>query len=77
MVNLDPETIAIVARSGERDMAFTAYYNCNPEDKSVLVHHILSDVVLDIVRANRDEVFADDDDDDEEEDEDDDPDASD
>ena len=75
MVNLDPETIAIVARSGEKDVAFTAYYNCNPEDKSVLVHHILSDVVLDIVRANRDEVFADDDDG--EEDEDDDPDASD
>lgn len=75
MVNLDPETIAIVARSGERDMAFTAYYNCNPEDKSVLVHHILSDVVLDIVRANRDEIFVDEDDG--EEDDGDDTDASD
>ena len=76
MVNLNPETIAIVARSGERDMAFTAYYDCNAEDKSVLAHHILADVILDIVRANRDEIFADDDDDGEE-DEDDDPDASD
>lgn len=75
MVNLDPETIAIVARSGEKDVAFTAYFDCNAEDKSILAHHILSDVILDIVRANRDEIFADDDDDDEEEDENDDPDA--
>lgn len=53
IVELNPETIAISARNGEKDMVFTAYFNCNAEDKSVLAHHILSDVVMDIVMSNR------------------------
>ena len=54
VAKLNPETIGIVARSGEKDMVFTGYFNASPEDKAIMAHHIYSDVILDTVRNNID-----------------------
>ena len=68
MIELDPDGIAIVARSEEKQIAYTAYYNCNAEYKSILAFHLLSDIVTDIVKVNKEYIFEDDDDDDEDDD---------
>lgn len=48
-----PVCIAMVATldSGE---TMTGYYNASAQDKAVFVHHIQTDVTMDIVRANID-----------------------
>ena len=52
LFKLDPNAIAIVAINDDRGIAGTQYYGCNVEDKSRMIHHILEDVIMDIVLNN-------------------------
>ena len=56
VVDLEPDTIGIVARSGKKDVVFTGYFNASAEDKAVMAHHIYSDVIMDTVKANIDTI---------------------
>ena len=60
LVDLDPDSIAVVARNENSQTVFTTSFNCNAEYKAILAFHLLSDIVTDIVRANRDFIFNDD-----------------
>lgn len=49
--------IAIVAKT-ESGNTLTGYYNADAQDKAVFAHHIQSDIVLDIIKANAAEIKA-------------------
>lgn len=53
----NPSAIAIVAKT-EAGNTLTGYYNAAAQDKAVFAHHIQSDIVLDIIRANAAEIKA-------------------
>lgn len=48
-----PLAIAIVAKT-----TLTGYYNADAQDKAVFAHHIQSEIVLDIIKANAAEIKA-------------------
>lgn len=52
-----PLAIAIVAKT-EAGNTLTGYYNADAQDKAVFAHHIQSDIVLDIIKANAAEIKA-------------------
>lgn len=52
-----PLAIAIVAKT-EAGNTLTGYYNADARDKAVFAHHIQSDIVLDIIKANAAEIKA-------------------
>lgn len=52
-----PTSIAIAAVT-ETGETVTGYYNASAQDKAVFAHHIQSDIVLDIIRANAAEIKA-------------------
>lgn len=52
-----PLAIAIVAKT-ESGNTLTGYYNADAQDKAVFAHHIQSDIVLDIIKANAAEIKA-------------------
>ena len=52
-----PKAIAIAAVT-ETGETVTGYYNADAQDKAVFAHHIQSDIVLDIIRANAAEIKA-------------------
>lgn len=53
----EPLAIAIVAKT-EAGNTRTGYYNADAQDKAVFAHHIQSDIVLDIIKANAAEIKA-------------------
>lgn len=42
----------------EAGNTLTGYYNANARDKAVFAHHIQSEIVLDIIKANAAEIKA-------------------
>ena len=54
LVDLDPNAIAIVSINDDRGIAGTQYYGCGVEDKGRMAHHILEDIIMDIVLNNAD-----------------------
>ena len=55
IAGLDPVCLCIAATSPDGDV-FTGYYGADATDKAVFAHHIQSDVTMDIIRANIDEI---------------------
>lgn len=55
IAGLDPVCLCIAAKSTDGDV-FTGYYGADATDKAVFAHHIQSDVTMDIIRANIDEI---------------------
>lgn len=53
----NPSAIAIVAKTAAGN-TLPGYYNADAQDKAVFAHHIQSDIVLDIIRANAAEIKA-------------------
>ena len=51
VVNIQPKSICIAA-TAEDGTTFTGYYSADAESKAIFAHHIQSDVVMDIIRAN-------------------------
>lgn len=45
--------IAAITSAGE---TVTGYYNADAQDKAIFAHHIQSDIVLDIIKANAVEI---------------------
>lgn len=55
IARLDPVCLCIAATSPDGNV-FTGYYWADATDKAVFAHHIQSDVTMDIIRANIDEI---------------------
>lgn len=55
IAGLDPVCLCIAVTSPDGDV-FTGYYGADATDKAVFAHHIQSDVTMDIIRANIDEI---------------------
>lgn len=55
IAGLDPVCLCIAATSPDGDV-FTGYYRADATDKAVFAHHIQSDVTMDIIRANIEEI---------------------
>ena len=55
IAGLDPVCLCIAATTPDGDV-FTGYYGADATDKAVFAHHIQSDVTMDIIRANIDEI---------------------
>lgn len=53
----NPSAIAIVAKT-EAGNTLMGYYSADAQGKAVFAHHIQSDIVLDIIRANAAEIKA-------------------
>ena len=52
LFDLNPDAIATVAVNDGVGIASTQYYNCGVEDKARMIHHILTDIIMDIVLSN-------------------------
>ena len=52
LFDLNPSAICTVAINDDAGIASTQYYNCGVEDKSLMIHHILTDIIMDIVLSN-------------------------
>lgn len=52
LFDLNPNTVVTVAINDAAGIASTQYYNCGVEDKSRMIHHILTDIIMDIVLSN-------------------------
>lgn len=52
VIDLNPNAIAIVAINDDRGVAGTQYYGCGVEDKGRMIHHIVEDIVMDIILNN-------------------------
>ena len=52
LFDLNPSAICTVAINDDAGIASTQYYNCGVEDKSRMIHHILTDIIMDIVISN-------------------------
>ena len=50
--DLNPNAVAVVAINDDAGIAGTNYHNCGVEDKGRMMHHILEDIVMDIVLSN-------------------------
>lgn len=55
IAEIDPVCLCIAATSPDGDV-FTGYYGADATDKAVFAHNIQSDVTMDIIRANIDEI---------------------
>ena len=55
IAGIDPVCLCIAATSPDGDV-FTGYYGADATDKAVFAHHIQSDVTMDFIRANIDEI---------------------
>lgn len=55
VMDIEPECLCIVAKKPD-GAVFTGYYNADATDKTVFAHNIQSDVTMDIIRANIDEI---------------------
>lgn len=55
IAGFEPACLCIAATSPDGD-TFTGYYNADATDKAVFAHHINSDVVMDIIKANIGEI---------------------
>lgn len=55
IAGLDPVCLCIAATSPDGNV-FTGYYGADATDKAVFAHHSQSDVTMDIIRANIDEI---------------------
>lgn len=55
IAGIDPVCLCIAATSPDGDV-FTGYYGADATDKAVFAHHIQSDVTMDIIRANIDDI---------------------
>ena len=55
IAGIDPVCLCIAATSPDGDV-FTGYYGADATDNAVFAHHIQSDVTMDIIRANIDEI---------------------
>ena len=71
MIEFNPDSIAIIARSREKQIGQTAFWHCDIEDRAALAWHFISDMIIDLVRANKDIILDENGEDDEEYDEDD------
>lgn len=71
LIEFNPDSIAIIARSREKEIGQTAFWHCDIEDRAALAWHFISDMIIDLVRANKDIILDGNDEDDEEYDEDD------
>lgn len=69
IVDMEPDAIAVVARSETDQTVFTNCYNCNTEYKAILAFHLLCDIVTDVIKANKDFIFDENDEDEEGDDE--------
>ena len=69
MIEFNPDSIAIIARSREKEIGQTAFWNCDIEDRAVLAWHFISDMIIDLVKANNEVILDENDEDDEEDDE--------
>jgi hypothetical protein len=52
LFDLNPDYIATVAVNDTAGIASTQYFNCGVEDKARMIHHILTDIIMDIVLSN-------------------------
>ena len=52
LFDLNPNAVAVVAVNDDAGIAGTNYHNCGVEDKGRMMHHILEDIVMDIVLSN-------------------------
>ena len=52
LFDLNPNAVAVVAINDDAGIAGTNYHNCGVEDKGRMMHHILEDIVMDIVLSN-------------------------
>lgn len=50
-----PTAIGIVAATATGETV-TGYYNASAQDKAIFAHHIQSEIVLDIIKANAAEI---------------------
>ena len=55
ILGVEPACICIAATSAD-GTTFTGYYNADATDKAVFAHHIQSDVVMDIIKNNAEEI---------------------
>lgn len=55
IAGIETVCLCIAATSPDGDV-FTGYYGADATDKVVFAHHIQSDVTMDIIRANIDEI---------------------
>ena len=52
LIDFKPDTIGLIALNDKEDQRLTSYYMCSVEDKSRLIHWLLSDIVMETVLAN-------------------------
>ena len=52
LFDLNPNAVAVVAINDDAGIAGTSYHNCGVEDKGRMIHHILEDVIMDVVLSN-------------------------
>lgn len=69
MVEFNPDSIVIIARSREKGIGQTAFWHCDIEDRAALAWHFISDMIIDLIRANKDIILDENDEDDGEDDE--------
>ena len=71
IMTLQPDTMALVAVRDSDGMALTSYFNAGVREKSAFIHHIQSDLVMEIIENNADNIremlFGDEDDEDDDE----------
>lgn len=47
---------AVVTRNDSEDRVTTNYYNCNFEKRCVLLGHLFTDIVMEIIETNAEEI---------------------
>lgn len=52
LFDLNPNSVGIVALNDDKDLAWTGFLNCSPEDKARLMHHIQTDITMDVISSN-------------------------
>lgn len=52
ILDFKPDHMALVAMRDSDGMALTGYYEAMPQDMSMFIHHIQSDLVMEIIEAN-------------------------
>lgn len=55
MLKIHPTALCVVAMAPDRTV-LTGYFNADAQDKAVFAHHIQSDVVIDIIENNAEDI---------------------
>ena len=55
MFNSDMEAVSVVGIDKERNLK-SVYWNCSPQDRALMIHALMSDNLMVMIRANAEEI---------------------